>query len=157
MMKYLLIALLTFSTLVNAEENQPASSVWQKLDAVPASQYDIGRLYLDILTLQIKDALIGNEVPDTHYSIGYFGAIEIDNRLGFKISYIAEGQYISPSDCNGLLELAQRTAPVKNLIPAVWPKLKSYGILAKDIENNFVYAVELINKDNNSIFANCHN
>jgi hypothetical protein len=160
-MKYVLLALLTFSAFVSAEENEAKEgvvpSVWYQLDNVPASRYDIGRLHLDILTLQIKDSLIGKEVPNTHYSISYFGAFKFHKRLGFKMSYMAESQYIVPSDCDALLEHTKKLTPVTNLIPVIWPNLKHDGIEAQDIIDDFVHAAELINKDTNAVLATCHN
>lgn len=161
-MKHLLIALLTFSIFLSAKvsadeaKTMNLATVWDKLDQIPATKYDIGRLRLELLTLQLKEAFVGQEVTDTNYSISYFGAVELDKRLGFKMAYSAESRHVIPRDCNELIIHTKKIAPVTNLIPVIWPNLEKEGISTKAIIHDFLYAVEIINKDTNAVLATCH-
>ncbi|MGX9418887.1 hypothetical protein ACXJY6_17345 [Vibrio sp. RC27] len=158
-MKHLLIALLVFSPFVNAADAKTGlgPTIWDKLEEIPATKYDIGKLRLDILTIQLKDALVGKEVPDTNYTISYFGTVALDKRLGFKMAYSADPKHVIPNDCNELLEHTKKITPVTNLVPVIWPNLEEQGLSTKTIIADFLYAVEIVNKDTNSVLATCYN
>ncbi len=153
-MKYLIAIMLAFSVSAHAA-NTTKPNVWDLLKQQPATKHDIGKIYLAMASLAFKDKMVGKQVGDTHYAVSNFDTEELNGRLGLKLAYTARGKYINPAECDAFLNSFSQKMNTRKLVGQIWPyqSAETLDELAKD----FIYSLDLVNKDNGAVMTTCHN
>ncbi|WP_274883291.1 hypothetical protein [Vibrio harveyi] len=128
------------------------ADVWDELKSIPATQYDVGKIYIGVFALEINKILKGENIEETKYKVRKISSID-KNELGLTFSLEARGKYINPNDCSGFASLFQQNMMKKGIVDDVWSSLNSD--LKNKLKQSFVVEVKLINKDNDAIMITC--
>lgn len=129
-----------------------SANVWDEIKTMPATQYDVGRVFIEIGAIEIDKRLQDERLDGTKYKVNSVSSITKDE-LGLKFSLRARGKYIEQDDCSNFADFFQQNMVNKGLIDEAWPGLNSD--LKNKLKQSFVVEVELINKDNDSIMTTC--
>jgi hypothetical protein len=129
------------------------ANVWDDIKKLPATQYDVGRIFTELGALELNKRLEGQKLEGTKYKVSKVSSIT-DGKLGFKFSFEARGKYINPADCskfathfkNGLVQK-------KGVVSEFWPSLPE--ALSSQLNEQFAVEAELINKDNEAVMSTC--
>lgn len=147
-MKRIIPLVLAFSCAANA-------SVWDDLKKTPATQYDVGRIYLDLGSMFLSQKLAGQNVGDTKYEIKGVSSTTVDNRLGLAFAYVARGKYIDPKECGALLNITNQFLDVPTMLNSIWVDIDDATKQA--VIDDFVIEVKQVNQDNDALINTCHN
>ena len=129
-----------------------SANVWEEIKSMPATQYDVGRIFIEVSALEIEKRLQNERLEDTKYKLETVNSVT-KNELGFKFSLRAKGKYIAQNDCSKFANAFQQNLINKGLVDGFWPSLNAN--LKNKLKQNLVVEVELINKDNGSIMTTC--
>ncbi|WP_375752725.1 hypothetical protein [Vibrio sp. HN007] len=145
-MKRILPLILATSFSVNA-------SVWDDIKNTPATQLDVGRIYLDMFSTMYKEQFVGQKVGDTKYKVKSLDSFGSDGKLGLKVGYEARGKYINPQECGMFVNISKQALPAGKLAEGIYPQMKPEN--KEEFASTFLYEVQLINTDNGAVMAEC--
>lgn len=129
------------------------ANIWEELNSMPATQYDVGRIYTDVTALELDKMLKGEKLKGSKYSFKKVASTSLEGGIGFKFSFEARGKYIDPADCNNFAASFKQRFVSSTFIKGIWPNLSAEQY--DSLYNNFVFQVELVNTDNSAVMATC--
>ncbi|HHF3152699.1 hypothetical protein HYO54_22745 [Vibrio parahaemolyticus] len=123
------------------------------LKSVPASQYDLGKLQLELSAYLFTDKLKDERVDGTSFKVEKFEVEESDNKLLLVSNLVGKAKDISDSQCNTLLGGLTNNAIFSNLPKQIWPGLaeKEYAELSQEVK----LSIKLISKENSNFTVQC--
>ena len=113
--------LLLLSSLLISFAMQAASL--DSLKSVPASQYDLGKLQLELSAYLFTDKLKGEHIDGTNFQVERFEVEESDNKLLLVSNLVGKAKDISDSQCNTLLGGLTKSIYLSILPNHIWPRL----------------------------------
>ncbi|MDO6580185.1 hypothetical protein Q4491_02410 [Photobacterium sp. 2_MG-2023] len=123
------------------------------LKSVPASQYDFGKLQLELSAYLFTDKLKDERINGTSFKVEKFEVEESDNKLLLVSNLVGKTKDISESQCNTLLVGLTKNYFFSNLPKKIWPDLpeKEYVGLSEEVK----LSIKLISKENSEFFVQC--
>ncbi|MGD8174163.1 hypothetical protein ACQEXU_21180 [Vibrio sp. TRT 21S02] len=123
------------------------------LKSVPASQYDLGKLQLELSAYLFTDKLKDERIDGTSFKVERFEVEESDNKLLLVSNLVGKAKDISDSQCNTLLGGLTKSIYFSNLPKQIWPGLpeKEYVELSEEVK----LSIKLISKENSNFTVQC--
>lgn len=123
------------------------------LKSVPASQYDLGKLTLELSAYLFTDKLKDERIDGTGFKIDKFKVEEKEESLLLVGDLLGRTKDISDSQCSSVLNRLTNNSFFSNLPKKVWPGLaeKEYVELSEQVK----LSIKLISKENANFFVQC--
>ncbi|MGR5324101.1 hypothetical protein ACP3VW_09620 [Vibrio sp. DNB22_17_1] len=123
------------------------------LKSVPASQYDLGKLQLELSAYLFTDKLKDKRVDGTSFKVEKFEVEESDNKLLLVSNLVGKAKDISAPQCNTILGDLTSNVIFSNLPKQIWSGLteKEYVELSQEVK----LSIKLISKENSNFTVQC--
>ncbi|WP_330960174.1 hypothetical protein [Photobacterium sp. 53610] len=147
-----MLKIISLATILLASFTLSATTL-DSLKSVPASQYDVGKLKLEIAAMILTEKLKGERVGKTKFDVKKFSVVESNEKLSFVSTLTGRAKYIDKDQCASLQSQISNTPLFSGLFKGAWPGLsdESYQKLSEELK----FSVILMSEENNSFKVQC--
>ncbi len=128
------------------------ADVLRNLSKTPASQLELGKLSLDILSYLITKELEGKELLD-NFKFIKVSSVESPRQIGYIASFSGKSRYLTDENCATALQVSQAIFTPEQILPDIWPNLSEQQY--NELYEQFILKVELISKENENLKVTC--
>lgn len=146
MKKSILLGLLVASFTVNA-------SVLDKLKNTPASQYELGKVQLEIAAYLLTEKFKGEKLNNSKFKTAEISIDDSDSHLTVKVSLVGRSKYLTDNACQSIHEGSKRLFPKQEVMSDLWPSLSQSEY--SELSSHFFVKTELISEDNPNLKITC--